>query len=894
MHWKILFITLILFLECSFKCFSSLSFNHFNDELSQKNKHILYDNHEVSFEETVPNTETLKLKFNIPQQFLSEIESSSRLSYHLRYHLSIFDNMVNELENYISVLINTIPASNLLLFTRNCFIEHVARYILYEESRLSHEDERDAFEAIEIIQEISPSLDLKVCSRPLFEWVPDDEELFVGLPPLLFSSIYEILKIMQQNNNATMQENIDNFRQHLKNLKIFRSYFDISEHLRVTLPMIEKIRKLKTPNTKTEEDELITTLNSLLCINENVPYKFQTLDLSSFVSKKKKLLSNRNHSAHALVPWMMLRNLGLVSVHATSPIFKDVLFLPQNRQILHEALPMIVEESEYFIDRIEKFIILEIKEALGEDASIEITDDTPSFPSISLLSNYGADTAYLHKIIRTFENFDFKCIPSIHVILRLMDILGEISKNLSPTIASLNSNFWDNLKRLRDSGQHGLSFQRRLVKALEEERSIVLLILKDFSETFDFAKNTLDAFPKNLSSLQNFYKTPQTNIKPIEGRGVDKLMSMLYPLYLTIDDKEELINTADLYINPKDSLLLVKAVIERKRPIDENTKQEEFTANVDNLPLSKTTKKKLKEAYKAIKINGFLGNKEEEHEEKSKELLKTLDGIKILTSEEVRYSLKKLTEKDDRGGTVFNDATTFKYLEAKLQEIGIIDPEIIKIWQDKWEKIRKPKNNEQTKKEKDKSTDDVRTIIQNSVITSEEILKFLKMIHDVLGGASDSRGIFFKDQNIALSVEHHLTMIRHYLGFMQEANNYVNRHDMNDPDFFKIIKFFWEVEGKVKEFSMMGNAFAHLHDVTHEANIVSGSHGRNWVNWRNITLFLDGISCDCYKCANFPKHPYKRDIIRELEFYKEILKIMLGEDLFKEYFLNNVLTMDNL
>ncbi|MBN9344238.1 MAG: hypothetical protein J0H12_06645 [Candidatus Paracaedimonas acanthamoebae] len=841
MHWKILIITFILFLECSFKCFSSLSFNHFNDEITQKNKYILYDSHEVSFEETVPNTETLKLKFNIPQEFVPEIESPSKLSYHLRYHLSIFDNVVNSLENYISVLTNVIPASNLLLFTRNCFIEHAARYILYEESRLGHKDEKDTFEAIEIIQEISPSLDLKVCSRALFEWAPDDEGLFVGSSPLMFSSIYEILKIMRQNDNATMQENIDNFRQHLKDLKIFRRYFDISEHLRVTLPMIEKIRKLKTPNANTEEEELITILNSLLCINENVPYKFQTLDLSSFVSKKKKLLSNRNHSAHALVPWMMLRNLGLVSVHATSPIFKDVLFLPQNRQILHEALPMIVEESEHFIGLIEKFIILEIKAALREDVSIEIADDAPSFPSISLLSNYGADAAYLHKIIRIFENFDFNCVPSIHVILRLMDILGEISKNLSPTIASLNPDFWNNLKRLRDSGQHGLSFQRRLVKALEEEKSIIPLVLKDFSELFDFAKHTLDVFPKDWSSLQNFYKAPQTNLIRIEGKGVDKLMSMLYPLYLTIDDKEELINTADLYINPEDSLLLVRAVIERKRPIDENIKQKEFTANVDNLPVSKNTKKKLNEAYKTIKTKGFLGNEEEEHEKKSEDLLKTLTGIKILTSEEVRYSLKKLTEKDDRGGTVFNDATTFKYLEAKLQEIGIIDPKIIKIWQDKWEKIRKPKNNEHTKKEKDKSTDDVRTIIQNSVIASEEILKFLKMIHDVLGGASGNREIFFKDQNIALSVEHHLTMIRHYLGFMQEANNYVNRHDMNDPDFFKIIKFFWEIEGKVKEFSMMGNAFAHLHDVTHQANIESGSHGRNWVNWRNITLFLDGI-----------------------------------------------------
>ncbi|MBX9621937.1 MAG: hypothetical protein K2X28_07975 [Alphaproteobacteria bacterium] len=820
--------------------------------------------------------ETLKRLLHIPIEFKPDVYELMP-SYHLQIELDIFDRMIEGLENFVSILNASTFDAKLLVCARNRFVEYAARYMLYGESTLGYWDENEEhsiFDALPIIRKLSPSLTLKKClAAPL-----DRPELDHGLsipviPPIGFSSIYQILTAMDQFESSGYQELLAALKIPLKNLKRLRSYFDINEHLRITLPLIEDICKLEIASAETSgQSSLFSKFENLLIINEKIPYKLQNIDLSQ-VQQSNNILRSSNieqHTqarkvlAHALIPWTHLRNLGLISLHSTSPSFKDVLFLPQNKTILSESLDMVVKEFKQIAPFIEQFILTEIAESLERPTTLTLTEGI-SFPSLVTLSKYGADTTYLHKIIKVFQHIDFTSSPSTSAILRLIEILGETSKNLSSTIKNIsNVIFWDHLEKIRDSGQHGISFQKRLVRILRAEKDLIPLLLEDFNETLHFAQGEMANLPHNWEDLQNFYNTQQTSIQ-IRGRGVGKLVELLDPTSLTSADCNDLRSTIHSYERVEDHRPLVENILEGRESAT-NISPEDFLSHVDKLSaLSRRAKIRLKTAYNTLKKGQLLGKSEEEHKEKVNTLKKLLENLKDLSQEELSDRINKLIEE-------IRKYTTFNSLQKELEKIGIAD---IATWKKKWEKTQRNPSNAKIK-EKESDEHKIIKVIKDSLLASKEIRVHFDALNQVLGGDSQNRGPFLKDYKALLSTEHHVTMIRHYVGVIHEAHDYIKRHDIDNPIYSCLSELCWILGAKLKDICFIGNSLAHLHDVTHLNEIKVGEYGWNFMNYSNITLYMDGRSCDCINCRHLPPSPYITSVVEELEIYRDVLERILN------------------
>lgn len=824
--------------------------------------------------------EVLKGLLHIPTEFMPDVYKQMP-SYHLQVELDILDRMIEGLENLVSILNTNIFDPKLLVCARNHFVEYAARYMLYGESTLGYDDENenhDIFDALPIIRKLSPSLVLEKCLATPLDRPELDDGLFVpATPPIGFSSIYQSLAAMDQFESSRHQgEFLSALKTPLKNLKRLRNYFDINEHLRITLPLIEDISKFEIASARaSEQSSIFSKFEDLLIINEKIPYKLQNIDLGQ-VKQSNNILQSSNieqHTqarkvlAHALIPWSHLRNLGLISLHSTSPSFKDTLFLPQNRTILSESLDMIVKEFKQIVPFIEQFILVDIGESLEDPITLTLTEKAP-FPSLVTLSKYGADTAYLHKIIKVFQKIDFTSSHSTSAILRLIENLGETSKNISSTIKSIsNVSFWDQLGKIRDSGQHGISFQKRLTRILREEKDLIHLLFDDFNETLHFARSVMANLPCNWDDLQSFYNNQQASF-PIKGRGMNKLVELLDPSSLTSADYEDLRHTFTSYERIEEHRLLVEDILERKKPASDLS-QTDFFSHVDKLvALSQSAKKKLKEAYKTLKSGQLLGKSEDEHNKK-------VENLKMLLKDLKNFSKKELPDEIDKLSQEIRKHTTFNSLQKRLGEIGITD---IITWQEKWEKTQKKPSSAKIKGKESVEYNRIE-VIKNSINASKEIRVHFNALSEELGGCSQNRSVFLKDYKALLSAEHHVTMIRHYVGVIHEAHNYIKRHDIDKPIFAYLSELCWIVGAKLKDICFMGNSLAHLHDATHRDAIHVGEHGWNYVNYSNITLYMDGRSCDCINCRHLPPSPYKTSVVEELDLYIKFLESVLNSSI---------------
>ncbi len=573
-----------------------------------------------------------------------------------------------------------------------------------------------------------------------------------------------------------------------------------------------------------------------LSLSDKIPYSLLSIDAGKVKEAEKILALQDSHGdernaarrilIYKMVPWQALRNLSLILFKA------DRNQRSHDEAMVFAAVNDLREDYKNLLPILQYLIQLEVKVAQGEGNSLDlrILPNLSKCPSLEVLGQYGGDIVFLHKISEVLESVDFKKISLGETALRIFEILGECGKNLSSKIRQLmGESLWNVVAKMRDKIAHDSKFVYTL-GGLLRSKELVLAINEDFIQLNLQVKSILSQFPNDWVRLKAFYQEPISNLTfpPLQGGGIARLLQCIESSLTDIDREELRATFADRNTNLETVRDRIVAVM-KGNVLAKSIDQKEFFQWVDDLiPLSKSQKQKIKEAYKNLRQGKEVAN--------ISKLVKELCSVKMGEDQDTPLKLQQLIEE-------IGSYSNFESFVVKLNQFGFL-PGAVAIWKIKHQKLHEEFKRRAEMKQPVSSIEQepIRTlekIVQDAIRAAISILKSLKGLAEITKGYRDTLDVFWENPALCYAVEHYFVRIRVYVEAIQEAVTHLQCFDILDPRVLALNELYRILSLKLKQIRSYGNSLAHLHDVTEFDG--STIHGWRLKTYQILLTVIDGL-----------------------------------------------------
>lgn len=674
-------------------------------------------------------------------------------------------------------------------------------------------------QALSLLQNFAPSL--------FSETITFEENLAIGnnpfsdpgipfITPPFLSEINKLLRLttqIDQNNHTT--DTFDELKTIIAKFNARKTYEHILELLQKIYIPIECLAFWSLPTIHNEHERNFFKLCNAIGLHFSKIISYDLLAISDDAAKQAKKILGGNNSTEAdkikaarilkysSIPWYLIRNISALLFRSTHINHNHGEF------IIFQARSELMSSWQSLLPSLQDLITYELSVLIQpiDFATIEARPIPESqYALLRHLGDYAGDMLFLHKIISVLSELDFDQPFLIETHLRILSILGESAKNLSPLIKKLIGNaYWNLLAKTRDRASHTTGFLRRLSAALESDSKLADELKNDLQLLFSKAKTGQQLLPDSWDNIKNFYCQNIETALPLPndlGGGLNAALEALDPL-LTQEDYKELRETkkhADSNLEQKRDEIL--KVINGEIPAN-SVNQGDFFLLIDALhSLSKNYKDAIKEVYKKLKQNKPATLKDN--------VKSALQNIKSTPNSELSNAIESLIK---------NLKSTDKpeVLNRELTAIGL--QRAIDVWEEKRKKcFEHSKNNDQKSKKSSTKAWSLDGIISDSIHAAENILAHLGALKKITGTNHSSAMLpleqFWKNPILCHAVEFHFTRIRIYVDIIQEALDYLPRHDTTNQ-FTQVLNALYRLLSlKLQKIRLYGNSLAHLHDVT--------------------------------------------------------------------------------
>lgn len=369
-----------------------------------------------------------------------------------------------------------------------------------------------------------------------------------------------------------------------------------------------------------EKDFLHINLSFLMAIsNKNltpIPYvNYQYLRVSKeALSEAQKTRKNNKSSLeqkreacrmilHSRIPWRSLSTTAQLC-HRSGGVSDERA--SKNRKLLWSYFPLLFREFPLIAQSIEDLIEFELT---GDLAILERVTAAPNYPTLSLLGSFmiaRRDMESLVEILNYWNNLRLSADELNHptvkqACLRTLQILGELSKNLSEVGLLGDDPFWGWLTELRDLLSHPemISTNQRVKELINGDD---LNTRRNFSELRRDFLTLLDLFTERkraLHTIDSEESLRSTQLRQqgrryqfLELKGIEELY-----LALTIKISAEVHAQLRATCTSSAAQAVCQKVIRAKARLKARC-YESYVEDVDMLPVAKVVRGDLKKAIK--------------------------------------------------------------------------------------------------------------------------------------------------------------------------------------------------------------------------------------------------------------------------------------------------------
>lgn len=526
------------------------------------------------------------------------------------------------------------------------------------------------------------------------------------------------------------------------------------------------------------------------------------------------------------VPWYTIRNISALLFKASNK--KDLKIFPEE-MLIFEANKELSQDWKNLLPFLQELIVYELSVALGtinfDDVKyVELKESQYSL--LKCLGSYAGDLLFLNKIIGVIQELDFEKDFLFETHLRVLAILGEAAKELSPQVLEIiGKNFWKNLSKLRDNIRHAGRFIRIMQKILMQNKEIEAKLKSDFQNLHKILREIVNQLPKTWEEIKKSYGEEEINIKVTSdnlGAGLALLLEAIDPV-LTGKDRGNLHATAENINHEIEKYRDRLLEILQNQEINEEA-QKEFSTLIEKLSpfLSKKNIKDLNETYKKLK------------QKKPAKLKSTTD--KALREIDFPKSPKDILNRIDKLIKELKGMNKAENLKTRLNKMGILDEKDIQLWEQNRQKYYNNSNKNEKVKKKPNDNFDPWRIILGSIVAAKEVAKQLDVLNKLVHpkGQNDILSLdnFWKNPILHLAVEYYFVRIGTSLNDIQDALFQLQCHDVSNKTVLLLNELYRTLSSKLKNMVLYGNALAHLHDVIDDNGLTP--IGQKFVNYQEL------------------------------------------------------------
>jgi len=350
-------------------------------------------------------------------------------------------------------------------------------------------------------------------------------------------------------------------------------------------------------------------------IPKYVHYSFLSLSIQQIEEAKKKLSKHKKGALtpnqeeaqdlllHASIPWKHLQSVGIFSLETSKS--KN----PKQQQILQEALIELMPEIRKYLPALNRLLEYKVQTYLGSVAPTVCESADLTF--LPMLGYYQSDLANLRKMHTAlaevkafFVDPNDVTLSHRYALLRVLEIVGEGGKNLSPFIKNQNTEFWKKVTDLRDLLSHleRPSIAKRLEELLSPAENTRFYAMADQE-----ADVLLSYFAQQIQSLdqlsswqqiKDFYQTPSSAINNLNGLKTILELGDILDSPLLLSERRALLQS--LGTRDQSAANLKQSVFEELVTQSIQSSRVEFSEKVKKLPISEADKKTLDEYHKHL------------------------------------------------------------------------------------------------------------------------------------------------------------------------------------------------------------------------------------------------------------------------------------------------------
>lgn len=409
-----------------------------------------------------------------------------------------------------------------------------------------------------------------------------------------------------------------NLQNSIDSLIRMKGYISAYEYLKLHTT-VERLAQapLNRANWNNHQEEFwkLNPIELLMSISRSISYEYEQVDRDKLrkmrqvlnkndLSTSEECIQAHRYIHHYFIQWIHLKRLGLLAFHANK----------LNRQfhfdiLLDSSRELIPELKEVILPRIESWLNFEMAAATGNElAEPSKSDSLPITPTLTLLSRYTADVAYLTKLNETFSELKELDTLPIPALLRILSIFGEVGKNISEYAKNkMDKILWNNFIEIRDTLHHSKYYFHKLTQILEETPNLMMDLLEDSKNLAVEINGFLANLPTTWDQIkENYSKENQANIAEqfSDKKGFYKLFELLWSS-ITQEDYEKLRDTKKSRVTGvifhRDSILRSISSIDEALVISFT----DFNNHLNKLTrLSKADKNRISEFYKKLRGGG--------------------------------------------------------------------------------------------------------------------------------------------------------------------------------------------------------------------------------------------------------------------------------------------------
>jgi hypothetical protein len=571
----------------------------------------------------------------------------------------------------------------------------------------------------------------------------------------------------------------------------------------------------------------------------------------------KPLIQNRakERLLYARIPWEALQNIyGLIHERRQHDSSMPILF---------KCLAEIVQEFKVLQGCTQE--LLDLQTSIIKDSGVPvapISEQEPPFSAIRTIGSYRADLANLKKMkeailtgLRQIEGLEFRDDRTYNAFVRILEILGEASKNLSPEFKAIrNPVLWNQLAEIRDMLSHleqkpvAERFQD-LRQSPETYEQIVGVDFVNLLRLLDHQVGVLSL----ISSWQDIkdYYTPQSlNVmQEAEFGGITSLIDhLVHPLTL---NRRKLLETT---VQKRDrSTLNVKqeirtVLIDTRKRFDAPKDKESFFKRVAAV-FTKTQLKRLEEIYKHMNSDAPITPEDLEF------IQKTLDSRHTYKDEEALHEVRVLIKS-------IASFTKWPALEKELKKIGIHDSYDLTFWEIQHKDVQEKAQGRAAPAPEFllQTLNKFMRAVQKVLPILEELERLTPEVRDI-SSRRGGMGHLIDNPDLYHACEHLMSSYRKQVGIMLSSVDYLKRYEEYDYEALLLHQLLTDFKSTLYHTLGEGNATLHLHDVTEPETLTPA--GYRFKMFQDIINLVDGI-------------PYAQGL-RRLSSLKDQLVVALKE-----------------